>query len=309
MAWADAGRGLDVTGNVPQSMVLRVELPGCTSAAGMELDLEKNSIDLRIPGWSCTLAWGCKNAAVLGVWLVDFRLVAGKFRLERVLPHVVDDSKAKAKFDKAQQCLEVTLPVVPPKPKVPLHVFSDGASSVGEQQQLVAEIPAHDSAARDGVDGNRELQDGPEGPLIHSEAQDEPGAALMTKDASEVKRQWEEVMRKHDGEVRANQATSLQDDRQQQQMKDQKGTFEAWRLAVDFSTCSSLVDRCPCHPQSPPLTDSHLFSPQATSCLKRRRLDKESLLRHPPSKGSVRATSTRWVSRVLDTTRTEPRAA
>lgn len=49
-AWGDAGRGIDVGAGVPKELVLRVELPGCTSAAGMELELEKKSISLCIPG-------------------------------------------------------------------------------------------------------------------------------------------------------------------------------------------------------------------------------------------------------------------
>ena len=55
-AWGDAGRGVDMGVNIPAFLVLRVMLPGCVSAASMELDVQKRCVDLCIPGTAPQLA-------------------------------------------------------------------------------------------------------------------------------------------------------------------------------------------------------------------------------------------------------------
>jgi len=208
-AWGDAGRGLDTSINFPKALVIRIELPGCASAGGMELDLEKKAMCLCIPGGSIRTP-GCMMFA-LGFRLcvstehqqtellrytfyLPMSLVvvaAGKFKLEKKLNHEVDDSKAKAKFDKARQVLEVTLPVIPPPLKTPRGQAASAVTASGQEPKLVQE-----------VEGQEDAEPQPEASSV-SYGEDEKSEAVEapTKPAakkSEVQRDFEEMMRKHD---------------------------------------------------------------------------------------------------------------
>lgn len=88
-AWADAGRGLHVDAAYPKELVVRAQLPDMASAAGVDLDVSAKRLQLVVPN---------------------------KYRLVVALPFAVDDTKGRAKFDKAKRQLEITLPVVPPPP-------------------------------------------------------------------------------------------------------------------------------------------------------------------------------------------------
>ncbi|XP_043211058.1 protein kintoun-like [Amphibalanus amphitrite] len=70
----------------PQALVVRVQLPRLTSAAGLDLDVGTRTLKLRSP--------------------------AG-YRLDAVLPLPVRDAAGSATFDRAARCLVVTLPVEP----------------------------------------------------------------------------------------------------------------------------------------------------------------------------------------------------
>mmetsp|Transcript_2413 Transcript_2413/g.6057 ORF Transcript_2413/g.6057 Transcript_2413/m.6057 type:complete len:665 (+) Transcript_2413:406-2400(+) len=221
-AWGDAGRGIDVGAGVPKELVLRVELPGCTSAAGMELELEKKSISLCIPG---------------------------KFKLEKRLAHRVDDSRAKAKFDKAKQRLEVTLPVVPPpapappmlkvvesRPVVELPaaveeqeaVAGDGSSDEGGEPQppspaaVVDPAPAADDGEEAWVAaavepeaaaelGEEEVQAEEEVKAAGSKQEAEEEAAGRPEEVSEMKQMWAQWTAKADEATVSTQAAVASD--------------------------------------------------------------------------------------------------
>lgn len=104
-AWGDAGRGLALSGTYPDALVVRVSLPGVSSAAGVELDVGPLHINVSVPG---------------------------RYKLEASLPYRVNDSKGKAKFDKAKSSLEITLPTIPPPPPTAAPLAVAHASSVEE---------------------------------------------------------------------------------------------------------------------------------------------------------------------------------
>lgn len=86
-AWGDAGHNLAVDTARPKELVVRVWLPGMSSAAGVDLQVDAGRLQLAVPG---------------------------RYKLEAVLPYPVDGARGAAKFDKAKQCLNVTVPVLPP---------------------------------------------------------------------------------------------------------------------------------------------------------------------------------------------------
>ncbi|KAJ3293892.1 Protein kintoun [Borealophlyctis nickersoniae] len=80
-------------GSRPDALVIRIELPGVSSAAPVDLDTSEKTLELK---------------------------VSDKFNLNLQLPFPVYHEKGTAKFDKTKQSLTVTLPVVPaPKFEMP----------------------------------------------------------------------------------------------------------------------------------------------------------------------------------------------
>eukprot|EP00727_Mastigamoeba_balamuthi_P005851 m51a1_g1886 hypothetical protein (513) ;mRNA; f:714136-716301 len=74
----------------PRQLVVRVELPLCSSAAGVELDIEGSVLRLSKPPL---------------------------YALEAQLHYQVDADCCRAQFDKATRTLSVTVPVLPPRPR------------------------------------------------------------------------------------------------------------------------------------------------------------------------------------------------
>eukprot|EP00050_Salpingoeca_kvevrii_P011008 m.12037 g.12037 ORF g.12037 m.12037 type:complete len:638 (-) comp3201_c0_seq2:124-2037(-) len=72
----------------PSSITVKIELPLCSSAKGIELDIAERSLTLDCPS-------------------------PGPYHLELPLSYPVNDVKATAKFDKSARVLKVTLPVKP----------------------------------------------------------------------------------------------------------------------------------------------------------------------------------------------------
>ncbi|EFJ43676.1 hypothetical protein VOLCADRAFT_118968 [Volvox carteri f. nagariensis] len=119
-AWGDAGRGLLVDSQVPKELLVRVTLPLVSSAAAVDVDVGERRLTLKVPGRYC---------------------------LDVALPYKVDESKGKAKFDKARKQLEITLPVVPPPlPAVPLRA-PGAATAAAAVRELPASLPANGAAA------------------------------------------------------------------------------------------------------------------------------------------------------------------
>ncbi|KAJ3043657.1 Protein kintoun [Rhizophlyctis rosea] len=79
------------SGARPDAVVVKIELPGVSSAASVTLDTGDKTLDLHVPG---------------------------KYKLHLPLPFPVLHEKGTAKFDKTKQTLAVTLPVVPAAPVV-----------------------------------------------------------------------------------------------------------------------------------------------------------------------------------------------
>ncbi|GIL76715.1 hypothetical protein Vretifemale_6308 [Volvox reticuliferus] len=137
-AWGDAGRGLTMDMQVPKELLVRVTLPGVSSAAGVDLDVGERRLTLKVPG---------------------------KYHLDAPLPYGVEESKGKAKFDKASKQLEVALPVVPPPPPPPPPVAAlrtqDAASTAVQELPdrqaagtgRATEMPVTTGAAGDGNGG------------------------------------------------------------------------------------------------------------------------------------------------------------
>lgn len=107
-AWGDAGRNLAVNTSHPKELVIRVKLPGLTSAAPVDLDVGPENVALCVPG---------------------------QYKLEVTLRNKVDDAKGKAKFDKVKQQLELLLPVLPPPKPAALPQRTDA---------MVTEVEAQD---------------------------------------------------------------------------------------------------------------------------------------------------------------------
>jgi len=188
-AWGDAGRGIDVGTGVPAALVLRVDLPGCKTAAGLEVDVDSRNLVLQLPG---------------------------KFRLEKKLVHDVDETKSKARFNKTRQRLEVTLPVVPPAPRPPRRAAAEAQPPRGGA--LVQEVaPALGAPSEEG-EGGREASCGSEGaapareggPGAHERVtgSGESGNGEKASAESETKRRWAELMERHDQQQAAAERAS-----------------------------------------------------------------------------------------------------
>jgi len=67
-------------------MILRVELPGTTSMADIDLDVQATYI----------------------------RLESSHYKLAMYLPHKVDEEKGQAKWDKVKEVINITLPIIRP---------------------------------------------------------------------------------------------------------------------------------------------------------------------------------------------------
>eukprot|EP00951_Prasinocladus_malaysianus_P049428 scaffold669772_cov32-Prasinocladus_malaysianus.AAC.1 len=81
--------------------------------------------------------------------------MAGKFWLEKGLAHEVDEGKARAKFDKAKQRLEVTLPVIPPAPQT-IRSRQAQPANPPTPPQLVQEISASNNEPAEPPEVNTE---------------------------------------------------------------------------------------------------------------------------------------------------------
>ncbi len=89
-----------------------------------------------IKGWTgCSQLWatsGCVcDTAPLHRARGPCPQVPGRYQLSVPLPYGVDDSKGRAKYDKARQVLEVTLPVVPPPPPPRPRAAPGGEEAAG----------------------------------------------------------------------------------------------------------------------------------------------------------------------------------
>ncbi|KAK9818052.1 hypothetical protein WJX72_006326 [[Myrmecia] bisecta] len=93
-AWGDVGHNLHLDLSLPKELVVRVHLPGMTSMAGVALDITAHHLQLHIPT---------------------------RFKLGVPLPFKVDETRGRAKYDKAHQKLEVVLPAA-----APMEVASTG---------------------------------------------------------------------------------------------------------------------------------------------------------------------------------------
>eukprot|EP00879_Flechtneria_rotunda_P004296 GHRR01004545.1.p1 GENE.GHRR01004545.1~~GHRR01004545.1.p1 ORF type:complete len:574 (+),score=212.43 GHRR01004545.1:586-2307(+) len=85
-AWQDSGRGLAQTSRTPQALIIRVQLPGIASAAGVNLHTSSDRLHVEVPG---------------------------KYILNLPLKHMVLDDQGSARLDKGKQELTMTLPVAP----------------------------------------------------------------------------------------------------------------------------------------------------------------------------------------------------
>jgi len=127
-AWDGAADGRTKLHNpLPRALVVRVQLPRLDSVAGVDLDVSQHRILLSKPEM---------------------------YRLDLKLPYKVDDSKGKAKFDKACCVLELVLPVVPPpkalkrweEPKPLVEVMDD--SEVAPDAQHKSDDNEHEAAVK-----------------------------------------------------------------------------------------------------------------------------------------------------------------
>mmetsp|Transcript_19984 Transcript_19984/g.43576 ORF Transcript_19984/g.43576 Transcript_19984/m.43576 type:complete len:633 (+) Transcript_19984:162-2060(+) len=127
-AWGDSGRKLHVNQTCPKDLVVRVQLPAVASATALELNVGPRSFAVSVPG---------------------------KFLLDTPLPFTVDDSKGRAKFDKARQQLEVVLPVVPPpRPAMPLQAAAAQVQEV--QEEVTADVEEQEEARSSGAEPRAE---------------------------------------------------------------------------------------------------------------------------------------------------------
>lgn len=119
--WGDTGRGLGMRRSHPKALVVRVELPGVSSAGCADLQVDPRQLTL---------------------------VVEGKYRLTLDLPFTVDEVKGRAKFDKKSHRLEVTLPVVTP-PAPPVATIME----IGQQVEGLVRHPEQDTTVGDPVLG------------------------------------------------------------------------------------------------------------------------------------------------------------
>lgn len=137
-AWGDANRAISINTTHPKELVLRVVLPGITSAAGVDLEVSRNQVTLGVPS---------------------------KYKLTATLPYPVDSERGKAKFDKARNTLEVVMPVIVPPPPVTPRAMAAGPSLV-ELLDPVEEQKEMDGKKEEAVEECSVNKDGEEGPLI-----------------------------------------------------------------------------------------------------------------------------------------------
>jgi len=138
---------------------------------------------------------------------------AGKYKLEKLLSYDVDDAKAKAKFDKNKQQLEITFPVIPsplasfvghdPKPQenhiseatAPCAPFSSAVkdSPCSVQDTAASMAPEHGGGpepAHTPPHGKKLVETGNED-VLHGD----------TNIANPVHEKWQAVMQQHDTEL------------------------------------------------------------------------------------------------------------
>jgi len=123
--WGDASRNLAMApASYPRALVVRLQLPGVNSAAGVELDVGAHSLCVVVPG---------------------------KYKLDAPLPYPVKEEEGKAKFDKAKSSLEVVLPTQPPALPPPAAAIASDIETDeqpnGEEEGTTDEAPM-DSATR-----------------------------------------------------------------------------------------------------------------------------------------------------------------
>ena len=142
-----------MTSTRPQELVICVELPLLKSAAPVQLDVFEKQIVLE-----------CKKPAA--------------YKLDLQLPYPVDEENGSAKFDKSKSCLQITLPVLPPK-KVEMPSFAP------EKSSLVQEVP---NGADDCVPNNEQndLACAEDHPLIQEIS---PGPSALSIDSKKSDQQ------------------------------------------------------------------------------------------------------------------------
>lgn len=139
--------------------MVRVELPGVTSAANIQLSMGADSLALEVPG---------------------------KYKLQLPLKHKVSEQQATAKFITAKQMMVLTLPVV--QPAAPDH----STPSQMLVQPLPQEQPSHKDVQLDQEQADRQLQQeleqqqelGPNRPEQLPTAPQKPAALSTQHDSS-----------------------------------------------------------------------------------------------------------------------------
>jgi dynein assembly factor 2 len=157
-AWGDAGRAIALNTTHPKELVLRVVLPGVTSASGVDLDLSRSQVTL---------------------------VVDKKYKLTASLPFPVDSDRGRAKFDKAKSQLEVVVPVVPP----PLPPRASSNIAVAQDQPPLVEFlgaPAEEVASP-------AAQEDPSSQVEEGATASEVKEAIKEEALTENQRRWMEM--------------------------------------------------------------------------------------------------------------------
>ena len=150
----------------PKKLVVRVTLPGVSSARGVSLE---------VTAWRVVLC------------------VPGRYRLECALPFEVRDADGRAKFDKRKQSLEVTLPVVPP-PKAEAKPF---VPPLQEPEEKEEESKGEEGREAKGGKGGEETREGGQEEAAPADAgetqRDEDAAPNASPAMTENERRWHEM--------------------------------------------------------------------------------------------------------------------
>ena len=139
-------------------------------------------------------------------------LSTGRYRLQKSFAHDVDESRAKAKFDKSKQQLEIKLPVIPPPPASFFHMQQDPTKNAVKELGSAVAVAAPDSpcdSLPDSVTGGhgtagRATMDVPkseERGMKEAEGSSNGGSTISggdTVETNQVQAKWQEIMRQHD---------------------------------------------------------------------------------------------------------------
>ncbi|KAI8465969.1 MAG: pre-RNA processing PIH1/Nop17-domain-containing protein [Monoraphidium minutum] len=158
--WADARCGGGAQQRLPRELVLRVELPGVASIDAIALDVGDTEVSL------------ATTAAAAG----------GGGALRVKLPHAVDASACRARFDRRAQRLEVVMPVLrpaarPPQQPAPLQQGGGGGAEQGGAGGGAEDGGAEEGSAQECGEGRGPGAAEPEARAQAAEAAEEEDAA------------------------------------------------------------------------------------------------------------------------------------